>query len=145
MCGVRVARRRKCWSIWLRKAFGHLTHALQPSPSPSWIPTGPDWCVQGSARYHAVLCSRVSLLPQDIMHISADFKITRENFKATVFRPGHRLPTMSLEEYADKEVADAIERGQREKYGLQLGVVSMDYGHMLILYCHIAGRLRRRE
>lgn len=52
---------------------------------------------------------------QNLMHINADFQITRENFKAAVFRPGHRLPTMSLEEYADKEIAEAMERGKREK------------------------------
>ena len=56
------------------------------------------------------------LLLQSLIHIDATFEVTRENFKAKVFRPGHRLPTMTLEEYADKEREEAIARGKREAY-----------------------------
>lgn len=46
--------------------------------------------------------------------IGPDFVPRREIIKANVFRPDHRLPTMSLEEFADKERAEAEERGRRE-------------------------------
>ncbi|GMF42792.1 unnamed protein product [Phytophthora fragariaefolia] len=36
--------------------------------------------------------------------------------RSGVFKPGHRLPTMTLEEYADRELADAQERQKREQY-----------------------------
>jgi len=39
----------------------------------------------------------------------------KEQIKAGVFQPGHRQPTMSLEEFADMEVADALARAQRQK------------------------------
>ncbi|GLD99665.1 hypothetical protein PINS_up008391 [Pythium insidiosum] len=39
----------------------------------------------------------------------------RETIRSQVFQPGHRLPTMSLEEYADRELADAQERQKREQ------------------------------
>lgn len=38
----------------------------------------------------------------------------REVFRSKVFQPGHRLPTMSLEEYAEMEIADAQARQERE-------------------------------
>ena len=40
---------------------------------------------------------------------------TRERVRAGVFQPGHRLPTMSLEEFADLEVADAMQRSAAQK------------------------------
>jgi hypothetical protein len=39
----------------------------------------------------------------------------RETVRSGVFQPGHRLPTMSLKDYADQQVADAVERQEREK------------------------------
>lgn len=32
-----------------------------------------------------------------------------------MFQPGHRLPTESLEDLADRELADALERQERDK------------------------------
>ena len=37
----------------------------------------------------------------------------KENIKAGVFQPGHRLPTMTIEELADIEVAAALERQRK--------------------------------
>lgn len=34
----------------------------------------------------------------------------REQYKNQVFKPGHILPTMSIEQLADMEMADALER-----------------------------------
>jgi hypothetical protein len=34
----------------------------------------------------------------------------REQYKNQVFKPGHILPTMSIEELADFEMAGALER-----------------------------------
>ena len=42
------------------------------------------------------------------------FVVKREAFKAQVFRPGWLQPTMTLAEFADKEVADAKERAERQ-------------------------------
>jgi hypothetical protein len=50
-----------------------------------------------------------------VTHINPQFEMRRETIRARVFQPGHRLPTMSLEEYADRELADAKERQQREQ------------------------------
>ncbi|TMW65232.1 hypothetical protein Poli38472_009399 [Pythium oligandrum] len=49
-----------------------------------------------------------------VTHINPQFEMRRETIRSEVFQPGHRLPTMSLEEYADREVADAMERQKRE-------------------------------
>lgn len=53
---------------------------------------------------------------QSVTHINPQFEMRRETVKSGVFQPGHRLPTMSLEEYADMEMADAQERQKREQY-----------------------------
>jgi hypothetical protein len=34
----------------------------------------------------------------------------REQYKNQVFKPGHILPTMSIEELADMELSDALAR-----------------------------------
>jgi hypothetical protein len=34
----------------------------------------------------------------------------RDQYKEQVFRPGHNMPTMSLDELAEIEMADAMER-----------------------------------
>lgn len=49
-----------------------------------------------------------------VVHIDPTFNVTREQVKATIFRPGHRLPTMSLEEFAEKEREEAMERSKKE-------------------------------
>jgi immunoglobulin-binding protein 1 len=49
-----------------------------------------------------------------VTHINPQFEMRRETIRSQVFQPGHRLPTMSLEELADREYADAVERQQRE-------------------------------
>ncbi len=49
-----------------------------------------------------------------LTHIGPDGSVTREQLKAQVFRPGHRAPTMSLEELAEIEVADAKARKARQ-------------------------------
>ncbi|KAJ0404268.1 hypothetical protein P43SY_000668 [Pythium insidiosum] len=50
-----------------------------------------------------------------VTHINPQFEMRRETIRSQVFQPGHRLPTMSLEEYADRELADAQERQRREQ------------------------------
>lgn len=40
---------------------------------------------------------------------------TRETIQAQVFRPSWRQPTMSIEEFAEIEMRDAIEREKRAK------------------------------
>lgn len=49
-----------------------------------------------------------------VTHINPQFEMRREVIRTQVFQPGHRLPTMSLEEYADREYTDAVERQKRE-------------------------------
>ena len=39
----------------------------------------------------------------------------KSQYQKQVFQPGHNLPTMSLEEFADMELADAMERQERDK------------------------------
>ena len=39
----------------------------------------------------------------------------RSQYQQQVFQPGHNLPTMSLEEFADREMADAMERQARDQ------------------------------
>ncbi|KAI9912227.1 hypothetical protein PsorP6_009845 [Peronosclerospora sorghi] len=51
----------------------------------------------------------------ELMHINPNVEIKRETIRSSVFKPGHRLPTMTLEEYADRELADAMERQKREQ------------------------------
>lgn len=47
--------------------------------------------------------------------------MTREVVKTQVFQFGHNLPTMTMEEYADREQAAAIERTQRqEEYAIDV-------------------------
>ena len=39
----------------------------------------------------------------------------REQYQNQVFKPGHILPTMSIEELADMELADALDRQSRDE------------------------------
>lgn len=57
---------------------------------------------------------------QSVTHINPQFEMRRETVKSGVFQAGHRLPTMSLEAYADMEYADAKERQEREQYVLYI-------------------------
>ena len=50
-----------------------------------------------------------------LTHIKPDGSITKERLKSQVFQQHHRPPTMSLEEFADIEVKDAMERQARQK------------------------------
>lgn len=51
----------------------------------------------------------------EVTHISSTMEMRRETIQSQVFQPGYRLPTMSLEEFADQELKDALERQEREK------------------------------
>ncbi|KAF0687295.1 Aste57867_20961 [Aphanomyces stellatus] len=51
----------------------------------------------------------------EVTHINPKMEMKREVIKGSVFQPGHRLPTMSLEEYADRELDDALARQEKEK------------------------------
>ncbi|KAF4138153.1 TAP42-like family [Phytophthora infestans] len=51
----------------------------------------------------------------EVTRINPQMEMRRETVRSGVFKPGHRLPTMTLEEYADREVADAMERQKREQ------------------------------
>ncbi|ETI49104.1 hypothetical protein L917_06658 [Phytophthora nicotianae] len=51
----------------------------------------------------------------EVTRINPQMEMRRETIRSGVFKPGHRLPTMTLEEYADREVADAMERQKREQ------------------------------
>lgn len=51
----------------------------------------------------------------NVTHIGPTMEMTKETIRAQVFQPGHRLPTMSLEEYAEKEMEGALERQEKEK------------------------------
>ncbi|CAI5721178.1 unnamed protein product [Peronospora effusa] len=51
----------------------------------------------------------------EVTHINPQMEMQRETIRSGVFKPGHRLPTMTLEEYADQEVAGAVERQKREQ------------------------------
>lgn len=39
----------------------------------------------------------------------------KDQYKNQVFKPGHILPTMSIEELADMELADALQRQARDE------------------------------
>ena len=57
-----------------------------------------------------------------VTHITLDstsgqLQFRKEEIKSQVFRPGWNQPTMSLEELADRETKDAIERDERQKEG----------------------------
>mmetsp|Transcript_10533 Transcript_10533/g.12091 ORF Transcript_10533/g.12091 Transcript_10533/m.12091 type:complete len:376 (+) Transcript_10533:91-1218(+) len=52
--------------------------------------------------------------PMQVTRIDENFKIKREIFQDGVFKPSWRQPTMSLEEYAQIEMANAMEREKRE-------------------------------
>ena len=39
----------------------------------------------------------------------------KSQYQQQVFQPGHNLPTMSLEELAEQELADALERQERDQ------------------------------
>jgi len=58
--------------------------------------------------------------PLELTHITKDsttgqLNIRKEEIRSQVFRPGWNQPTMSLEELADREVAEAMEREARQK------------------------------
>ena len=58
--------------------------------------------------------------PLKVTHITKDsttgqLQIKRDEIRSQVFRPGWNQPTMSLEELADREVKQAIERERRQK------------------------------
>ena len=58
--------------------------------------------------------------PLKVTHITKDsmtgqLKIKRDEIRSQVFKPGWNQPTMSLEEFGDREVAQAIEREKRQK------------------------------
>ena len=65
----------------------------------------------------------------EITRISANMEITREKLREGVFKPFHNLPTMELAEFAEAEVANAIEREKRQKEGQQKRV--KDYKELL--------------
>lgn len=51
----------------------------------------------------------------EVTHLYPDMSSERETIKAQVFRPSWRQPTVSLEEYADMEMAQLKEREERQK------------------------------
>ncbi|CAH0475966.1 unnamed protein product [Peronospora belbahrii] len=51
----------------------------------------------------------------EVTRINPQLEMRRETIRSGVFKPGHRLPTMTLNEYADHEVANAVERQKREE------------------------------
>ncbi|KAG5190533.1 TAP42-like protein [Tribonema minus] len=54
----------------------------------------------------------------EVTHVSkvnGQLQMQKELVRARVFQPTIAPPTMSLEEYADREVAEAMERAEREK------------------------------
>ena len=57
--------------------------------------------------------------PIERVHVQQDDVNDRMTLKSQyqqqVFQPGHNLPTMSLEQLADIEMADAMERQQKEQ------------------------------
>ena len=54
---------------------------------------------------------RINVRNEDIN----DRMTLKSQYQKQVFQPGHNLPTMSLEQFADMELADALERQEREK------------------------------
>lgn len=54
-----------------------------------------------------------------VTKVDKQFNVTRETLKAGVFKPSWRQPTVSLEEYAEIEVARAKERAAREAEAAQ--------------------------
>ncbi|TDH69223.1 hypothetical protein CCR75_005894 [Bremia lactucae] len=51
----------------------------------------------------------------EVTRINPQMEMQRETIRSGVFKPGHRLPTMTLEEYADQEMTSAIERQKKEQ------------------------------
>ncbi|GMF27530.1 unnamed protein product [Phytophthora lilii] len=62
----------------------------------------------------------------EVTRTNPQMEMRRETIRSGVFKPGHRLPTMTLEEYADREVADAMERQKREQYVVACWKVTVD-------------------
>ncbi|RHY97385.1 hypothetical protein DYB37_001653 [Aphanomyces astaci] len=64
----------------------------------------------------AAMASESEMLEtMEVTHINPKMEMKREVIRGDVFQPGHRLPTMSLEEYADRELDDALARQEKEK------------------------------
>lgn len=73
--------------------------------------------VRGSVRGGAGLAPgrpmSLTLCAQEVTHVLPGGVTRREVVRANVFRPGHNLPTMSLEEFAEQEVQEAMAREER--------------------------------
>lgn len=68
--------------------------------------------------------------PLQVTHVGADFQVKRQYFEKGVFKPYHRLPTVSLEEYAEHEMKKLEEQQARAKQAQEEGtatrVMSLD-------------------
>ena len=66
-------------------------------------------------------------------HISPDGSMRKERLKASVFQQHHLKPTMSLEEFADMELQDALQRKQRQTEA-EAGQSHLSQNYLLLKY-----------
>jgi len=64
--------------------------------------------------------------PIEVTKVGPSLEITKETFMNGVFKPYHRLPTMTLEEYAELEMQQMEERTKREKEQQSTATLSLN-------------------
>ncbi|RHY28979.1 hypothetical protein DYB32_005560 [Aphanomyces invadans] len=86
-----------------------------------------DVAILKSMEDQAAISSESEMLEtMEVTHINPKMEMKKEVIRGQVFQPGHRLPTMSLEEYADRELADALARQENEKCDFVVVVARQD-------------------
>lgn len=83
----------------LQQEVAMLSHIAALPPEQRARPSGPD---------------QAQLMPK-LLAAAGQLQAQRERVAGAVFRPTHHLPTMSLDEFADGEVADMQRRQQAEQ------------------------------
>jgi immunoglobulin-binding protein 1 len=104
---------------------GMMIHAQQQQQQPGRHASDPHWRYTRSAGDDArTLPSpmgdpRARQQPLQVTRVSKDafgqLQVKREEIRSGVLRPGWNQPTMSLEELAEREVRDALEREERQR------------------------------
>ena len=64
--------------------------------------------------------------PIEVTHIGPTLEMQRQTFQDGVFKPYHRLPTMSLEEYADIEMKRLEQQTKRQAESTQTTTLSLN-------------------
>jgi len=93
-----------------REEAAMLAHAATlPPPSSRPPPPGPDPAIAAALRGAAAALA-ASTVSGGLVGGSVLSRASRATARADVIRPGHTLPTVTIEEFADREVAAAVAR-----------------------------------